>query len=142
METSDARLDGGPRGQEGAPACQASTVEHAVLWTDETPVGRLAKVGSAALSVQELLTLLLRARGARENLASVSARLATRFPSMANLAQAGLPDLIREGGLSLQQAATIIAARELGRWGKGCRNCRVPCFVPPVGKPCSLLLLG
>ncbi len=54
MGTGYARLDGEQRGQEGAVAGRASTVEPAVLWADETPVGRLAEVGSAALSVREL----------------------------------------------------------------------------------------
>ena len=86
-----------------------------MLRAEETPVGRLAEVGSAALSVRELLALLLRARGAREGAAAVSARLVTRFPSTAQLAQAGLPELVREDGLSLRQATALIAARELGR---------------------------
>jgi DNA repair protein RadC len=51
----------------------------------------------------------------RETPAVVSARLVTRFPSTAQLAQASLPELVREGGLSLQQAAAVVAARELGR---------------------------
>jgi DNA repair protein RadC len=41
--------------------------------------------------------------------------LTARFPTAAHLAQAGLPELVREGGLSLRQAAAVIAARELGR---------------------------
>jgi DNA repair protein RadC len=112
---TDARPDGGHRAQEVATVGQASTVEYVALWADETPVGRLAEVGSAALSVRELLALLLRARGARESAGTVSARLITRFPSTARLAQAGLPELVREGGLSLRQAVALIAARELGR---------------------------
>lgn len=55
------------------------------------------------------------ARAARDGVGELSARLITRFPSTAQLAQAGLPELIREGGLSLRQAAALIAARELGR---------------------------
>jgi DNA repair protein RadC len=85
------------------------------LWPEEAPVGRLAGVSSAALSVDELLAVLLRARGARNGGAAISARLVTRFPSTAQLARAGLSELVREGGLSLRQAATIVAARELGR---------------------------
>lgn len=111
MGTGDARPDGE---REGAVASGASTVER-VFGADETPVGRLAAVGSVAMSVRELLALLLRTRGARESAAAVSARLITRFPSTVQLAQAGLPELIREGGLSLRQAAAVIAARELGR---------------------------
>jgi DNA repair protein RadC len=115
MGTGGARPDGGHRAQEVATVGRASAVEHVALWAEETPVERLAEVGSAALSVRELLALLLRARGAREGAAVASTRLVTRFPSPAQLAQAGLPELIREGGLSLRQAAAVIAARELGR---------------------------
>jgi hypothetical protein len=60
---TDARPDGGQWGQEGAAAGRTSAVEPAALRAEETPVGRLAEVGSAALSVRELLALLLRARG-------------------------------------------------------------------------------
>ncbi len=112
MGTGDARPDGG---REGATAGRARAVEHTVRWTDETQVGRLADLGSTALSVRELLALLLRARGARESAGTVSARLVTRFPSAAQLAQASLPELVREGGLSLRQASAVVAARELGR---------------------------
>jgi DNA repair protein RadC len=115
MGTGGARPDGGHRAQEVATVGRASTAEEAMLRAEETPVGRLAEVGSAALSVRELLALLLRARGVREGAAVASTRLVTRFPSTARLAQAGLPDLVREGGLSLRQAAAVIAARELGR---------------------------
>jgi len=115
MGTGGARPDGGHRAHEVATVGRARTVEAAVLRADETPVGRLAEVGSAALSVRELLALLLRARGAREGAAAVSERLVTRFPSRAQLAQAALPELVREGGLSLRQAAAVIAARKLGR---------------------------
>ncbi len=101
--------------QEAAAACQTSAVGHVAISAHETPVERLAEMGSAALSVRELLALLLRARGARDGTSALSARLITRFPSRAQLAQAGLPELIREGGLSLRQAAALIAARELGR---------------------------
>jgi DNA repair protein RadC len=109
------RINEGETDGASAADCRAGAVEYVALWPDETPVERLADVESAALSVRELLTLLLRARGARENLAAVSALLASRFPSTTHLAQAGLPELIREGGLSLRQAAAILAARELGR---------------------------
>jgi len=115
MGTGGARPGGGHRAQEVAPVGRASTVEPAALWTDETPAERLADIGSAALSVRELLALLLRVRGAREGAAAVSTRLVSRFPSMAQLAQADLPELVREGGLSLRQATAVIAARELGR---------------------------
>lgn len=115
MGTSDARSDGEQRGQEGVATDRASALEQTALWSDEMPVGRLAEVGSAALSVRELLALLLRARGARNGAAALSAQLITRFPSTTQLARAGLPELVREGGLSLRQAATIVAARELGR---------------------------
>lgn len=112
MWTGDARPDGR---REGAAVGGGRAVEHIVRRTDETSIERLADVGSTALSVCELLALLLRARGARESATAVSARLVTRFPSSAQVAQAGLPDLVREGGLSLWQAAVVIAARELGR---------------------------
>jgi len=115
MGTGGVRPDGGHRAHEVAKVGRASTVEEAVAWAEETPVGRLADVGSAALSVRELLALLLRARGVREGAAVASTRLVTRFPSTAQLAQAGLPELVREGGLSLRQAAAVVAARELGR---------------------------
>ncbi len=111
----DVRLDIEQQGRDSTHAARAITVDQAPSRVDEALAGRLAEVGSAALSVQELLTLLFRGHGARKGLATVSTRLAARFPSAAQLAQADLPDLIREGGLSLQQAATIVAARELGR---------------------------
>ncbi len=115
MGTGDARPAIEQRGREDAAAGRASAVGQTAICADETPVERLAEVGGAALSVRELLALLLRARGARDGVGELSARLITKFPSPAQLAQAGLPDLVREGGLSLRQAAVVIAARELGR---------------------------
>lgn len=115
MDTGDARSDGEQRTQENAADCRATAVEPPARWADESPVGRLADVGGAALSVGELLAVLLRARGARNGAAAPSARLVARFPSVAQLAQAGLPELVREGGLTLGQAAAVVAARELGR---------------------------
>lgn len=75
MGRGGARPDGGHRAQEVATVGRASMVEEDVLQAEETPVGRLVQVGSAALSVRELLALLLRARGARESAETVSARL-------------------------------------------------------------------
>jgi len=115
MGTGDPRLDGEQRGQKGSAVARASAIEQTALWADQTPARRLTETGSAALSVRELLALLLRARGSRYDPAAVSARLVTRFPSTAQLAQADLPELVREGGLSLRQAAAVVAARELGR---------------------------
>ncbi len=58
----------------------------------------------------------------------------TRFPSRDQLAQAALPELVREGGLSLRQAAAIIAAlvgpdtRYLDRERRGdCDDGRLEC---------------
>jgi DNA repair protein RadC len=116
MGTGDARPNGEIPEHERAVAAQASAVEPAARRTDESLVGRLAEVDSAALSVGELLAVLLRARGVRDGALAVSTRLITRFPSTAQLAQAGLPELVREGGLSMRQAAVVVvAARELGR---------------------------
>lgn len=132
MGTGDARPDGGQQEREGPAAGKASTVEQAVRSAEETPVGRLAEVGSAALSVRELLVLLLRARGARDGAAALSARLITRFPSQAELAQVGLPELVHECGLSLRQAAAVVAARELGRRLYGAPAARRPVVRTPA----------
>ncbi len=115
MGTGDARSDGEQPRQEGVAVARANALEQTALWADETPVKRLAKAGSAALSVRELVMLLLSARGMRKGPGAVFTQLATRFPSTVHLAQADLPELVREGGLSLRQAAALIAARELGR---------------------------
>ncbi len=115
MGTGDAWPNGEQPEHGSCVAGRETAVEQVALWPDETPAERLAESGGAALSVGELLAVLLRARGPRNGVGAPSARLIARFPSVAQLAQAGLPDLVREGGLSLRQAAVVIAARELGR---------------------------
>jgi len=64
MGTGDAWPIGGKPEHESAVAGRASAVEPAARGGDESPVGRLAEVGTATLSVGELLAVLLRARGA------------------------------------------------------------------------------
>ncbi|MDI6773481.1 MAG: DNA repair protein RadC [bacterium] len=101
--------------QGEAAAGEAGKSAEVIPWTDETPLGRLARLGSAALSTAELLALLLPPVGVREGCPTLPAQVLSRVSSLAGIARASLPELVHEAGLPPSQAAAVLAACELGR---------------------------
>jgi len=81
----------------------------------ERPRERLLKLGSEALSSQEVLALIL-GRGIRGESVMVTAqKLLSKFGNLANLAGASVEELTRVKGVGLAKAAQIKAAFELSR---------------------------
>jgi DNA repair protein RadC len=82
---------------------------------DERPRERLLKLGSEALSAQEILALIL-GRGIRgESVMMTSQKLLSRFGSLKGVADASVEELTQTRGIGSAKAAQIKAAIELSR---------------------------
>lgn len=82
---------------------------------EERPRERLVKFGEQALSVQELLQIIL-GRGVRgESVAVTSQKLLTHFGSLQKLAEASVNELSQIKGIGIAKAAQIRAVFEIAR---------------------------
>lgn len=81
----------------------------------ERPRERLEHYGANALSVAELLAIILRVGSKDENVIRLAQRLLTTYGGLAGLAQASFSDLIEVKGLGPAKATQLKAAFELGR---------------------------
>ena len=82
---------------------------------DLRPRERLEYVGAGALSVAELLAIVLRTGGRGENVIRQAERLLTQFDGLPGLAQASFEELIMAHGVGKAKVTQIKAAMELGR---------------------------
>jgi DNA repair protein RadC len=81
----------------------------------ERPRERLLKLGSEALSAQEVLAVIL-GRGTKgESVMMTSQKLLSRFGSLKGVANASVEELVQTSGIGLAKATQIKAALELGR---------------------------
>ncbi|TAK64833.1 MAG: JAB domain-containing protein [Dehalococcoidia bacterium] len=83
------------------------------LPSTERPRERLRDAGANALSVTELIAILLRTGTARESALEQAGRLLRRFNGLAGLRQAPFLELCGERGIGEAKAAQIKAALEL-----------------------------
>lgn len=81
----------------------------------ERPRERLEHYGSAALSLSELLAIVLRSGVRGESVLRLAERLLTRYENLAGLARASFSELQAQKGVGRAKAAQIHAALELGR---------------------------
>lgn len=81
----------------------------------ERPRERLAKHGPQALSVAELLAILLRVGVPGENAVQVGQRLLQELGGLAGIHRAEFSELCSQHGVGVAKAAQIKAALELGR---------------------------
>jgi len=81
----------------------------------ERPRERLLKLGPAALSLQELLAVLLRTGQRGSDVMSLAAALLREYPDEQALARATAAELCAFPGLGEAKAASLLAAVELGR---------------------------
>jgi len=79
----------------------------------ERPRERMRDAGAAALSVTELLAILLRTGTAKESALEQAGRLLRTYNGLAGLRQAPFLELCRERGIGEAKAAQIKAALEL-----------------------------
>lgn len=79
----------------------------------ERPRERLQKFGAEALSVQEILALILGRGIAGESVTVTAQRLLSQFGNIRGIADASLEELTRVKGIGLAKAAQIKAAFEL-----------------------------
>lgn len=82
---------------------------------EERPRERLVKFGEQALSVQELLQLILGRGIAGESVAVTAQKLLAQFGSLQKLSEASIEELSSIRGIGLAKAAQIKAAVEMGR---------------------------
>ena len=81
----------------------------------ERPRERLLKLGSEALSAQEILAVIL-GRGTKgESIMMTSQKLLSRFGNLKGIANASMEELIQTTGIGPAKAAQIKAALELSR---------------------------
>ncbi len=81
----------------------------------ERPRERLLKLGSEALSAQEILVVIL-GRGTKgESVMMTSQKLLSRFGNLKGVANASVEELIQTSGIGPAKATQIKAALELGR---------------------------
>lgn len=85
------------------------------LLTSERPRERLLNLGSAALSAQEILALLLGRGIAGESVMVTAQRLLSEFGSLRGIANASIEEISRVRGIGIAKAAQIQAAFELGK---------------------------
>jgi DNA repair protein RadC len=83
----------------------------------ERPRERLEHYGPQALSVAELLAIILRTGTKDENVVMLATRLVAHYHGLAGLAQAPFSELVTIKGLGRVKAVELKAAFELGRRG-------------------------
>ncbi len=84
------------------------------LMENERPRERLAERGSKALSLPELLAILIRTGLPGENAVQVGARLLKELGGLAGLQRVTYQDICEQKGIGPAKAAQIMAAIELG----------------------------
>lgn len=82
---------------------------------EERPRERLVQFGEQALSVQELIQLILGRGVAGESVAMTSQKLLTQFGSIQKLSEASIAELSSIKGIGLAKAAQLKAVFEIGR---------------------------
>lgn len=82
---------------------------------EERPRERLVRFGEQALSVQELLQLILGRGVAGESVAVIAPKLISHFGSLQKIAEASIEELSQIKGIGLAKAAQIKAVFEIGR---------------------------
>ena len=82
---------------------------------EERPRERLVKFGEQALSVQELLQLILGRGIAGESVVVTAQKLLSQFGSLQKLAEASIEELSSVKGIGLAKATQIKAVFEIGR---------------------------
>ncbi|MEX0791138.1 MAG: DNA repair protein RadC [Actinomycetota bacterium] len=87
----------------------------AALPGSQRPRERLARLGPASLSDQELLAILLRTGGRRANAVDLAEGLLRRYGSVGELASAEPVDLLRLSDMGPAKVSSVVAAFELGR---------------------------
>jgi len=85
------------------------------LPVDERPRERLAHAGEGALSMAELLAIILRTGVGGESALALATRLISRYGGLPGLARASFTELRAEKGLGPAKTAQLKAALELGR---------------------------
>ena len=85
------------------------------LPVDERPRERLAHAGEGALSMAELLAIILRTGVGGESALALATRLISRYGGLPGLARASFTELQTEKGLGPAKTAQLKAALELGR---------------------------
>lgn len=81
----------------------------------EMPRERLERMGPEALSLSEIVAILLRTGNRGKNVLEVSSELIREFGGLPGLVRASFREFLEVGGLGKAKAATLVAALELAR---------------------------
>lgn len=111
--TDSPQKEGRDRERPASPTRTDYTIKE--MPEDLRPRERLEYVGAGALSVSELLAIVLRTGGKGENVIRQSERLLTEFNGLPGLAHASFEELTRAHGVGKAKVTQIKAALELGR---------------------------
>ncbi|MDO5115932.1 MAG: DNA repair protein RadC [Synergistaceae bacterium] len=87
----------------------------ASLSPDERPREKLLSLGPEALSLAELLAVVLRTGRSGEDVVSLSQSLLVKMGGLEGLSRASVAELMQEKGLKEAKAASLAAALELGK---------------------------
>ncbi|MEM2555188.1 MAG: DNA repair protein RadC [Nitrososphaerota archaeon] len=82
---------------------------------EERPRERLVKYGESALSLQELLQIILRTGNKGESVVTLAQKLLVHFGNLQKLKEASIEELMSIKGIELAKAVQIKAVLELGR---------------------------
>ncbi|HEY3380097.1 MAG TPA: DNA repair protein RadC [Armatimonadota bacterium] len=85
------------------------------LPVDERPRERLERYGAEALSVPELLAIILRVGNTRVSALQLAQQVVSHFGSLRNLASASVQEMSQINGIGLAKACQLKAAFELGK---------------------------
>ena len=101
-----------------SPATSTKLLYHATVHdmpNDERPRERLQHYGPQALSMSELLAIILRTGTTQENVIELASKLLAKYGGLAGLMRAEFSELCNEHGLGVAKAAQLKAALEIGR---------------------------
>lgn len=83
--------------------------------SDDRPRERLQKLGAEALSLSDLIAIILRTGTVRDNVMELSSKLLAKYGGLAGLMSADFHELCNEYGLGQAKSAQLKAALELGK---------------------------
>ena len=83
--------------------------------TDDRPRERLQKLGPEALSLSDLIAIILRTGTVQDNVMELASKLLVKYGGLSGLMSADFHELCQEHGMGMAKCAQLKAALELGK---------------------------